>query len=82
MSPVTLKLPVIYVLFCKLIWPLAAVTFISPVTLCIVLPLILILPVSISPGNILVVCTPSVNVTAVAVVIERAWPLKVTIPVF
>ena len=80
--PVTSRLPVINVLFCKLITPFAAVTFTTPVTLSIVLPLILILPVSISPGSIVVVYVPSVNVTPSTEVMLVLVPLNVISPVF
>ena len=61
--PTTSKLPVINVLFCKLIVSLAAVTIMSPVIESILLLYILILPVVISVGVIIVVLVPSVKVT-------------------
>ena len=81
-SPVTSKSPVINVLFCKLIAPLAEVIFKLPVILSTVFPLTRILPVSIFVGVIVVVFTPLVNVAPDELAIFNVCPLNNTSPVF
>ena len=62
-SPVTSILPATLTLFSKLIWSVALTKFSAPAVLSIVLPLILMFPVSILEPLINVVSPPLVNVT-------------------
>jgi len=81
-SCTTFSVPVIVTLDVDVISLLAAVNVTPPVVLSIVLPLILILPVSTFVGSIIVVFTPSVNVTPAGLVIVRLLGLKVIVPSF
>ena len=79
--PVTSKFPVIFVLSCKLISPLAAAKFASCVSVSTVLPLNLQSPVSTLVPSTKVVSLPVLNVTPLVVLIIKSLTLNAALPV-
>ena len=79
--PVTSKSPVIFVLSCKLIVPLAAAKLASCVSVSTVLPLNLQSPVSTFVPSTNVVSLPVLNETPLLVLIIKSLTLNAALPV-